>query len=100
MQPKWILYSFTAVGMLIALLTNIINDATTTATFPPWVMTVINIGMPSLVLLRRYLGDAAAGLGQPPITLLPPSTEAKVESLVAQKQAVATELAVVKKDAA
>ena len=69
MQPKWILYSMTAVGLIIGILTNIVQD--TSGTFPPWVMSAINIALPSLVLLRRYFGDAAAGLGQPPITLLP-----------------------------
>jgi hypothetical protein len=104
MQPKWILYSLSAIGLLIVLATNIIEQAAgggpEGAVIPAWAVAAINIGLPFLLLLRRTLGDAAKGIGQPPVTILPPTPEGIVESLETQRNVITKEIAVARADAA
>jgi hypothetical protein len=92
MAPKWILQSTTVVGMLILVLTNAIQQYADA--FPPGVVVAINIILPSLIMLKKYLTEQATG--SPPVQLLPPTKEDKVASLVEQKAIVETELVKVK----
>lgn len=93
MQPKWMLYSFTIVGLLIVVLTNIMESYSDV--FPPQILVAINVALPSLIMLKRWLGDQQHG--QPPVTFLPPTKEDKVDALQAQQKTATAELAAVKK---
>ena len=86
MQPKFILYSTTIVGLLIVVLTNVVQD--TTGVFPTWLVSIINIALPSLVMARRFLGE----LGQPPVTILPPTPAVQAASLVTQEATIRREM--------
>lgn len=97
MAPKWILFSSTIIGGLVLLLTNVTQLYS--GDLPPQVVTWVNIILPSLLMLKRYMGDQLTGPNagqQAPLTALPPSTDTKIVALQEQHAAIPAQIVALK----
>jgi len=87
MQPKWMLYSMSILGLLILVATNVLQAFSDV--LPSTIVTGINTVVPILLMIRRVLGEqvpggASVNAGTAPLTLLPPSKADKLASLSEQ----------------